>query len=152
MGNGSFGLVVQHDLDMNDQSAKAGQIARFALVSGVSFTIDFLVYAGLASDAIGLQTSWAKRASFACIIVWGYFAHKHFTFRNRGFNPGEPARFALLFLAGWALNSLVHDVTATYGQAGFVAFIAATAAWACLNFLGQKHFVFRQTEEESSNA
>ena len=132
---------------MTHPSAKLAQVARFAIVSGISFTVDASVYAGLASHWIGMDASWAKRLSFACIIVWSYFAHKRFTFGQRGVSVGEPLRFAALFLVGWITNSAVHDLTAIRGEAGQLAFILATAAWACLNFLGQRFFVFRHREE-----
>ncbi len=128
-------------------SSNLAQVARFAIVSGISFTIDASVYAGLASHWVGLDASWAKRLSFGCIILWSYFAHKRFTFGHRGYTVGEPFRFAALFLVGWITNSAVHDLTAVRGEAGQLAFFMATAAWACLNFLGQRFLVFRQRDE-----
>ncbi len=136
---------------MTANSHRTAQIIRFALVSGVSFTIDAVIYGLLSSETIDLDASWAKRISFGCIAVWGYFAHKVFTFRHRGFIPGEPLRFAMLFIAGWMLNSAVHDLTATRGEAGTFAFVAATAAWACFNYVGQRVFVFRESGDAHSS-
>lgn len=119
------------------------QAARFLIVSGISLSIDYGVYTLLTSQT-ALDSSWAKRASFACIVLWGFFAHKFFTFRNRGFNAREPARFALLYFTGWLINSLTHDLTAADSQPSNVAFLLATFVWACWNFLGQKFFVFRK--------
>ena len=117
------------------------EIQRFIIVSGVALMIDIGVYFIL-SSIFGMDSSWAKRISFACIPVWGFFAHKRFTFRKRPLNPGEPTRFALVYFAGLILNSVVHDATATLNQPSTPAFLAATIAWACMNFVGQKWFVF----------
>lgn len=119
------------------------QFVRFLMVSGVSLCIDYGVYT-LLSDLTNLGSSWGKRISFLCIVFWGFFAHKHFTFRsNSGYGPGEPIRFALLYLTGWFINSFVHDLAAQDPGSSNPAFLAATFVWACWNFLGQKFFVFR---------
>ncbi len=123
-----------------------GEIQRFIIVSGVALAIDVGIYLILAS-ILGMDSSWAKRISFACIPVWGFFAHKRFTFNKKPFNPGEPARFALVYLAGLVLNSVVHDLTATLNQPSTPAFLAATIAWACFNFVAQKWFVFGGSDE-----
>lgn len=134
---------------MDETRRTVTQIARFLAVSGVSLCIDYGVYS-LLSDHTDIGSSWGKRISFLCIVVWGYFAHKHFTFRSRAdYASGEPLRFALLYLSGWAINSVVHDLTAGAPGSSNPAFIAATFVWACWNFLGQKHFVFRKRERDA---
>lgn len=124
------------------------QVTRFLMVSGISLSIDYGIYV-LLSEFTNLENSWAKRLSFACIFFWGYFAHKYFTFQKRGFRASEPFRFALLYLSGWAINSIVHDFAADEPGASNPAFLAATFVWACWNFLGQKFFVFRTLGVES---
>ena len=125
------------------------QVIRFLLVSGVSLCIDYGIYTMLTGFGIS-DSSWAKRISFACIVFWGYFAHKRFTFRNRGFSASQPIRFAMLYITGWALNSVVHDLTAADGNSSNPAFFAATFVWACWNFIGQKYFVFRSRSHHES--
>lgn len=132
---------------MSETRKTAQQAIRFLLVSGISLSIDYGIYRML-SQFTGLDSSWAKRISFACIFVWGYFAHKHFTFKNRGFDASEPMKFGLLYLTGWVLNSLVHDFAANNPGASTPAFLAATFVWACWNFAGQKYFVFRRPSKE----
>ncbi|MDQ8181638.1 GtrA family protein [Pelagicoccus sp. SDUM812005] len=132
---------------MDESRNTALQAIRFLMVSGISLSIDYGVYSTLSHFTV-LDSSWAKRLSFVCIFAWGYFAHKHFTFKNRGFSASEPLRFGLLYLTGWVINSLVHDYAASHPGASTPAFLAATFVWACWNFVGQKFFVFRKREIE----
>ncbi len=117
------------------------QVFRFLIVSGVSLLIDSSVYI-LLTNNLDLSSSWAKRISFACIVCWGFIAHKRFTFRQKRIRSSELIKFGCLYLLGLGLNSLVHDLTASDSAASTAAFLTATAAWACLNFVGQKYFVF----------
>lgn len=118
------------------------QALRFTAVSGVALAIDAAIYAILISQ-FDVSGSWAKRLSFACVAFWGYFANKHFTFRDKSPNGSEPMKFALLYLTGGIINSVIHDLAAVQDEATRPAFIAATFAWACWNFIGQKFYVFR---------
>ncbi len=121
------------------------QILRFIVVSGIAFAIDAGVYL-LLTFHFEIDGSWAKRISFACISVWGFFAHKHFTFRHRAFRASEPIRFAIVYLTGWILNSVIYDATIALDQSSKPAFLTATFAWACWNFIGQKWFVFAEPQ------
>jgi len=132
---------------MENTKRTASQALRFLMVSTVSLGIDYAVYS-LLSAHTSIGSSWAKRASFLCIIIWGFFAHKHFTFRRQTrFNAGEPLRFAMLYLSGWLINSTVHDLAATDPSSSNPAFLAATFVWACWNFIGQKFFVFGRLDK-----
>ena len=128
---------------MTDSRDIVSQILRFILVSGIAFAIDAGVYLFL-SNQLDIDGSWAKRISFACVSIWGFFAHKYFTFRHRVFNASEPIRFAIVYLTGWILNSVIYDATIALDQTSVPAFLAATFAWACWNFIGQKWFVFAE--------
>ena len=136
---------------MLDRRKLLSEILRFTIVSGIAFTIDAGVYLGL-STQLDVDGSWAKRISFACVSVWGFFAHKHYTFRHRRFNSREPIRFACVYLTGWILNSLVYDGTVALDQSAKPAFLLATFAWACWNFVGQKWFVFRDGTAKNAAA
>ncbi len=129
-------------IPMLDGRKLVPEILRFIVVSGIAFAIDAGVYL-LLSETFEMDGSWAKRISFGCISVWGFFAHKHFTFRHRVFRTSEPIRFAIVYLAGWILNSYVYDATIDLDHSSKPAFLVATFAWACWNFIGQKWFVFR---------
>lgn len=126
---------------MSAKQNTIGQIQRFLVVSGISFSIDLGLYSGLTLLA-DLDSSWAKRISFACVFFWSFFAHKRFTFKQRKSTGMEPIKFAAVYALGWILNSTVHDITAQQASPSAAAFISATIAWAILNFIGQKWFVF----------
>ncbi|MCH6258670.1 GtrA family protein [Puniceicoccaceae bacterium K14] len=130
---------------MSKSNQTAGQILRFLIVSGISFTIDLSLYSGLTLLA-DLDSSWAKRISFGCVFFWSFFAHKRFTFRQRKIFGAEPLKFTLVYALGWLLNSSVHDLTAQQADPSAIAFIAATISWALLNFVGQKWFVFANSQ------
>lgn len=132
---------------MSEISRTHNQILRFALVCSVSLLIDWSVYS-LSSNALGIDSSWAKRASFACIVLWGFLAHRRFTFRQQQFHSSEPIKFACLYIAGLILNSFVHDLAANGSAASTSAFLVATFAWACLNFTAQKFFVFTDAKRQ----
>ncbi len=138
----------QIDSPMSEFRKTVLQAVRFALVSAVSLTIDYGVY-HLLAERFEVSSSWAKRISFACIAIWGFFAHKLFTFRKRRYRASEPIRFALLYFTGWMLNSAVHDLAADSGGASNPAFLVATFVWACWNFAGQKLFVFGPGKSDS---
>lgn len=136
---------------MLDSRNIVSQILRFIVVSGIAFAIDAGVYL-LLTIQFDVDGSWAKRISFACVSVWGFFAHKHFTFRHRSFRASEPIRFAIVYFTGWILNSVIYDATIDLDHESKPAFLAATFAWACWNFIGQKWFVFAESDPgEDSN-
>lgn len=135
--------IILYRNTMLDQRNIVSQILRFLVVSGISFAIDAGVYL-LLTIQFDTDGSWAKRISFACVSVWGFFAHKHFTFRHRAFRASEPIRFAAVYLTGWIINSVVYDATIDLDQSSKPAFLVATFVWACWNFAGQKWFVFAE--------
>jgi putative flippase GtrA len=136
---------------MIDRRKLAFELLRFIMVSGISFAIDASVYLSL-SIQFEVNGSWAKRISFACVSVWGFLAHKHFTFRHRAFRASEPIRFACVYFTGWIINSIVYDATIALDQSSKPAFLLATFVWACWNFIGQKWFVFRKSDPVDSIA
>jgi putative flippase GtrA len=103
--------------------------------------IDAGVYFVLISSS--LEPTWAKRLSFAAGALWGFFANKFFTFDKRSFALHEPVLFALVYTAGWFLNSLIHDGVMHVTGIKWLAFLGATGVSTCTNFAGQKWIVFR---------
>lgn len=56
----------------------------------------------------------------------------------------EIARFLLIILASWAVNSLAMRILIATGTQDVIAFLLATVASALLNFLLPKFFTFRK--------
>ena len=106
---------------MFDKRRLVSEVLRFILVSGVAFMIDALVYVGLKS-IFEIDGTWSKRISFA-VFRLGVFAHKHL---HSGTLFG--LRFALVYLSGWVINSLVYDATINLDHSATPAFLTATFA------------------------
>ena len=119
------------------------ELLRFALVGGVAVALDAASYGALIHYG-QLNPAWAKRTSYALGSVWAYFANKFYTFGRRELRAGEPFLFALVYAAGWFLNSATHDLVLRLVGLKPVAFLAATALSTASNFLGQKFLVFRR--------
>lgn len=120
----------------------AFEIMRFLLVGGVAVLIDGFFYFCLINWQI-LQTSWAKRLSFLLGSCWAFLMNKHFTFRQKGFSFKQPVFFGLVYLTGFFLNSLLHDLTLVFSRMELFAFTIATSVSTVSNFLGQKLIVFK---------
>lgn len=118
------------------------QLLRYLVVGLLAVAIDASAYYGL--TAIGwMDAAWSKRVSFTLGALWGFFANKFFTFEQREFTLHEPVLFTLVYVAGWFLNSLLHDVVLALTDWRALAFLIATGTSTCTNFIGQKWLVFR---------
>lgn len=126
------------------------EVAIFLVVGGITVLIDYLSYrlltlAGL--KPVGL----AKSLGFIAGTAFAYVANRRLTFSARH-QPlfGTLWRFGVLYLltlgANVLVNSLVLQSLASSSYAVSLAFIAATATSATLNFVGMKHFVFDASE------
>ena len=132
---------------MTKERQTLGELMRFSLVGLIGLSIDATAYVSL-SAGLGLSESWAKRLSFALICAWGFFANKRYTFRQREAQLTELPKFALVYGIGWGLNSLTHDTCHLLLSSNALAFLIASSVWACWNFIGQKWFVFRSSDQE----
>jgi putative flippase GtrA len=122
-----------------------GELLRFLVVGGIAVALDAASYWALMHFA-ELSPVWAKRASFGIGSVWAFFANKYFTFAVRELSASEPVLFAIVYLAGWFLNSVTHDLTLGWFGMKWFAFLAATGVSTCSNFIGQKFLVFRRKD------
>ena len=124
------------------------EIMRCLLVGGVAVLIDGCFYFCLIDWEIA-EASWAKRLSFLLGSFWAFFMNKYFTFRQKGFSFSEPVFFGLVYLTGFILNSLIHDLVLVFSKIELLAFTVATSVSTVSNFLGQKLIVFKS--QKSSN-
>lgn len=119
------------------------ELLRFLVVGGIAVALDAVSYWALMHFG-GLNPVWAKRISFGIGSVWAFFANKYFTFAVRELRASEPVLFAIVYIAGWFLNSLTHDFVLGWFGLKWLAFLAATGVSTCSNFIGQKFLVFRR--------
>lgn len=124
------------------------EIMRFLVVGGVAVLIDGCFYFYFTNWEI-MEASWAKRLSFLLGSFWAFFMNKYFTFRQKGFSFTQPVLFGLVYLTGFFLNSLLHDLTLVFSKIELFAFTVATGISTVSNFLGQKWIVFKS--QKSSN-
>ena len=118
------------------------EIGRFLIVGGIAVLIDAIVYF-LLTRFQWMDPAWSKRTSFFAGSIWAYFTNKFFTFGKKDFSASEPVLFAIVYLTGFALNSVIHDVTLEMFKVAALAFLVATGVSTCTNFIGQKWIVFR---------
>ena len=133
---------------MKLSKAATFEIMRFLVVGGVAVLIDGCFYFYFTNWEI-MEASWAKRLSFLLGSFWAFFMNKYFTFRQKGFSFTQPVLFGLVYLTGFFLNSLLHDLTLVFSKIELFAFTVATGISTVSNFLGQKWIVFKS--QKSSN-
>ncbi len=133
---------------MKLSKAATSEIMRFLVVGGIAVLIDGCFYFCLIDWEI-IEASWAKRLSFLLGSFWAFFMNKYFTFRQKGFSFTQPVLFGLVYLTGFILNSLLHDLTLVFSKIELFAFTIATGVSTVSNFLGQKWIVFKS--QKSSN-
>jgi len=121
---------------------------RFLVVGGIAVALDAASYWAL-MHFWGLNPIWAKRASFGIGSVWAFFANKYFTFGVRELKASEPVLFAIVYVAGWFLNSVTHDLVLGWFGLKWLAFLVATGVSTCSNFIGQKFLVFRRKNSDA---
>lgn len=125
------------------------QLAIFLAVGSLTVVADFLTYRGLLAAGIG-NIGMAKAAGFMAGTLFAYFANRAWTFGRARPAPGSALRFALVYgatlLANVAVNAAVLAMLPL--PLPTIAFLAATAVSATLNFAGMKLFVFRSAGPE----
>jgi len=116
---------------------------KYILVGLGAVLIDITLYYILISSA-SLSPSLAKKISFAVGAGWSYFFNKQFTFEIKNFSWRMPVYFLVIYVAGFFLNSMVHDIVFRLSNLKYVAIIIATGCSVIWNYVGQKNFVFKK--------
>lgn len=119
------------------------QARRFSLVGVLNTLVDFLVYGVLVH--LGLHYLWSQAAAYACGLACGFLLHRAWTFGDRRWPVGLVLpKFLAVNLCAWAVLELCLFVLV--GQAGLPAVagkVLATPFSLTVNFLGNRHWVFR---------
>ena len=125
------------------------EVVRYLLTGGISFSIDTSAYFLLACTGV-LSPFWAKRISYVLGSIWAFFMNKHFTFRQNEFRIAEPFLFAIVYVFGFVLNGLLHDVVLHCTSSKLMAFAVASFVVICTNYVGQKLIVFRTKRAQNA--
>ena len=122
------------------------ELAIFLVVGTVTVFVDFATYRSLMQIKV-MDVNIAKAIGFSAGALFAYFTNRCWTFGHQQHAVGNAWRFLALYVSTLGANVLINslalrlfvDLTAAI-QA---AFLLATVASACLNFIGMKFFVFK---------
>jgi putative flippase GtrA len=123
------------------------ELVIFLIVGISTVLVDFVSYRLLIEFQIML-VEIAKATGFLIGSLFAYFANRFYTFGRQSHTPGSGRRFSTLYVITLSTNVLINTLMlrllADVTVAVQLAFLLATGASACLNFLGMKFFVFKQ--------
>lgn len=135
------------------------QLAKFIIIGLAAVAVDLMCYYFLLelfkhSDLFHVNhESIAKAISFLCGMTVTYTANKYWTWKKSDRSQVRVAKFTLLYSFSLAVNVgsnylLIKNLPLAIAfkeisHVYFVAFIGATGISACINFIGQKLWVFK---------
>ena len=91
--------------------------------------------------------SIAKSISFLSGTCTAYLVNKYWTFEKKEKSMREVAKFAMLYGSTLIVNVGINKLSLTlFPGSVLFAFLAATGSSTILNFIGQKWWVFRNTQ------
>lgn len=123
------------------------QLSRFLVVGSTTVLIDFLVYALL---IMFIPVAVSKTVSFLTGTLFAYFANKLWTFEKKERDHVEMLSFLILYGTTLVINVGVNQLTLWILPDWIgLAFLAATGTSTILNFIGQKWWVFRITNNDN---
>lgn len=121
------------------------EVGLFAVIGSLTVCVDLLFYQLFLLSGIGYVL--AKGTGFICGTIFAYFANRYWTFSHVTQRSSSLPRFAMLYGATLLVNVLINQAALQFlGHTGAIvglAFLAATAISALLNFMGMKYFVFK---------
>lgn len=137
------------------------QILKFAVVGGISFVVDFVVY-GVSCNVLGIHYIIAGVLGFVISVIVNYLLSMKFVFKSKDdmSKGSEFVIFVILSLIGMVLNSVILfvciDLIYTYWMwlqnlidielMNLVAKIVATAIVMVYNFITRKIFLEKKED------
>ena len=123
------------------------ELVIFLIVGASTVLVDFMTYRGLIEFQV-MEVDMAKATGFLVGTLFAYFSNRFWTFGHKSHVPGSAWRFSALYASTFGANVLINALAlkllSDTAFAFQLAFLLATGASACLNFLGMRIFVFRQ--------
>ncbi|WP_164726999.1 GtrA family protein [Shimia sediminis] len=120
--------------------ADFAQIFRFAGV-GVTCSVMYFLLASAFHSFAGLAAISASFVAYALSAVFGYHAHRRFTFASNSAISGEALRFFMVTVLGLTISIAVPWVLGNYTPA--LSFMTVLLIVPSCSFLMMKFFVFR---------
>ena len=122
------------------------QIFKFVIVGGISFLVDFVVYAVMC-NVLYIHYIIAGIAGFSISVIVNYILSMRFVFQSKGNirKDKEFVLFVVLSLIGMLLNSFVLFICIDLiFMDNIIAKIIATAIVMVYNFVSRKIFLEKQ--------
>jgi putative flippase GtrA len=125
-----------------------GHFARFCVVGGLGFIVDFTVLKAVVH--LGISPIGGRLASFCVAVIATWLVNRAWTFRHHAGEQSllkEVSSYLAVQSVGFAANfavytAMVVGITALQGRL-LPPMVAGTAAGLVINYLGAKHIVFR---------
>jgi len=122
----------------------SGQLARFVLVGGFAFLIDYGVYQALL--AAGVWIHLAKAVSFIAGTSTAYALNRRWTFNAAGGRAqfaGFVALYGTTFCVNVGMNALALQLLPPSAWEITIAFVIAQGTATTINFVVQRMVIFR---------
>lgn len=127
---------------------RSGRILRFMLAGGCSTALDFILYMALIQH---MPVFISKGISMISASVFSYIVNKVFTFRSKRKSYGKYlVRFYIVFGMNLFVNTGMNWLLYRLTGIRMLSYIIATLAGMCVNYTGQKNYVFGETDVEIS--
>jgi putative flippase GtrA len=123
------------------------EVMRFLVTGFSAVGIDLCVYY-LLNGLVGVNV--AKGISFVCGTMLAYTLNKYWTFGAKEKSYKEAGKFAVLYGFSLVVNILVNKVVLILFKSSAFAFLCATGSSTVINFIGQKFWVFKSSEANST--
>lgn len=115
------------------------QVSFFVLVGLAATFVDLATY--LLLSTLGIERSISKGVSYICGVYLGYLGNTRFTFLH---SRPSIKKYVLVYIFSMAANILINDLSFSVTQSIIVSWLTATFSSMFLNFVGLRHFAFRE--------
>ncbi|MET3919700.1 GtrA family protein [Arthrobacter sp. UYEF20] len=126
-------------------------MARFLIVGGLSFAIDFGLLT-LLHEVFGVELWLATPIAFLTSLVFNFVLQRVFTFRAQNGRSVSLLKYCLLVAFNTAAVDFIVNFAEWMGLGYQIGKIASTALITAWNFLLYKHWIFRSGSRAPSDS
>jgi putative flippase GtrA len=119
------------------------ELIRFIIAGSIAFVFD---YSGYYFFSFFVSFDLSKAFSFVIGTTVAFFINKYWTFEQKEKRYSEVVKFIVLYSFTLGINVFVNKLMLNATHIVFISFVIATASSMVANFIGQKWFVFKQSE------